>query len=188
MSGNIFFVGLMGAGKTTVGRLLAKHLNKTFYDTDHEIERRTGVNIPLIFELEGEAGFRKREAAMLEELTKVQDVVLATGGGAVLLPENREALKANGVVIYLRANVHDLWLRTRNDRNRPLLQTENPKARLEKLFAERDALYQEVASITVDTGGQAVGTIVHQIEQKLAALGQSKPAIHQENEQKHANS
>lgn len=188
MSGNIFFVGLMGAGKTTVGRLLARHLNKTFYDTDHEIERRTGVNIPLIFELEGEAGFRKREAAMLQELSKMQDVVLATGGGAVLLPENREALKSNGVVIYLRANVHDLWLRTRNDRNRPLLQTQNPKARLQKLFAERDALYQEVASITVDTGGQAVGTIVHQIEQKLAALNLSQPTIHQENEQKHANS
>ncbi|CAG0982038.1 shikimate kinase [Methylophilaceae bacterium] len=181
MSENIFFVGLMGAGKTTVGRLLAKHLNKTFYDTDHEIERRTGVNIPLIFELEGEAGFRKREAAMIEELSKLQDVVLATGGGAVLLPENRQTLKNNGTVIYLRANVHDLWIRTRNDRNRPLLQTENPKARLEKLFAERDALYTEVATIIVDTGGQAVGSIVHQIEQLLAKHHSN------EIENKHAN-
>lgn len=157
----------MGAGKTTVGRLIAKHLNKNFYDTDHEIERRTGVNIPLIFELEGEAGFRRRESAVIEELTRSENIVLATGGGAVLLPENRSSLKQNGVVIYLRANVNELWLRTRNDKNRPLLQTENPRQKLEKLFEERDPLYQEVAHIIVDTGGQAVGNIVHEIEKRL---------------------
>ncbi|MDP2247544.1 MAG: shikimate kinase, partial [Nitrosomonadales bacterium] len=134
---------------------------------DHEIERRTGVNIPLIFELEGEAGFRRREAAVIAELTLADNIVLATGGGAVLLPENRENLKQHGTVVYLRANVHELWMRTRNDKNRPLLQIENPREKLEKLFEERDPLYQEVATIVVDTGGQAVGTIVHEIEKRL---------------------
>jgi shikimate kinase len=167
MAGNIFFVGLMGAGKTTVGRLLAKHLNKTFYDTDHEIEKRTGVNIPLIFELEGEAGFRKREVAIIEELSQMQNIVLATGGGAILMQKNRENLKKNGTVIYLRANVHELWQRTRNDKSRPLLQTTNSREKLEQLFAERDPYYRDVAIIIVDTGGQSVGTIVHRIEQLL---------------------
>jgi shikimate kinase len=168
MAGNIFFVGLMGAGKTTIGRLLAKHLNKTFYDTDHEIEKRTGVNIPLIFELEGEAGFRKREVTIIEELSRLQNIVLATGGGAVLMQKNRENLKKNGTVIYLRANVHELWQRTRNDKNRPLLQTKNSREKLEQLFAERDPYYSDVASVIVDTGGQPVGTIVHHIEQLLS--------------------
>lgn len=163
--GNIFFVGLMGAGKTTIGRLLAKHLGKNFYDTDHEIERRTGVRIPLIFEVEGEAGFRKREATMIEELAQMQDIILATGGGAVLLPQNRKNLKENGTVVYLRANVHELWQRTRNDKNRPLLQNDNPRERLEQLFAERDPLYRDVASVIIDTGGQPVNAIVHEIEQ-----------------------
>ena len=167
MAENIFFVGLMGAGKTTIGRLLAKHLDMTFYDTDHEIERRTGVNIPLIFEVEGEAGFRKREVAVIEELSQMKNIVLATGGGAVLMQENRENLKKNGTVIYLRANVHELWLRTRNDKNRPLLQNGDPHAKLEKLFAERDPLYRAVASIILDTGDQPVNAIVHHIEQLL---------------------
>ena len=104
MAGNIFFVGLMGAGKTTVGRVLAKHLHKAFYDSDHEIERRTGVSIPYIFEVEGETGFRRRESAMIEELVRMPDVVVATGGGAVLLEENRKNLKQYGTVIYLRAS------------------------------------------------------------------------------------
>lgn len=167
MAGNIYFVGLMGAGKTTVGRVLAKHLNKTFYDSDHEIERRTGVNIPLIFELEGESGFRKRESSVIEDLCKLTDVVLATGGGAVLMPENREVLRKSGTVIYLRANVQELWQRTKNDRNRPLLQGGNPKQKLEQLFAIRDPLYREVANYIVDTGGQPVNTIVYQIEKLL---------------------
>lgn len=157
----------MGAGKTTVGRLIAKHLNKNFYDTDHEIERRTGVNIPLIFELEGEAGFRRRESTVIAELTQADNIVLATGGGAVLLPENRAYLKENGTVVYLRAHVDELWFRTRNDKNRPLLQTENPREKLRKLYEERDPLYQDVATIIVDTGGQAVGNIVHEIEKRL---------------------
>lgn len=169
MVGNIFFVGLMGAGKTTIGRMLAKHLAKSFYDTDHEIERRTGVNIPLIFELEGEAGFRRRETAMLDELCRMQNIVLATGGGAILAKENRENLKQHGIVIYLRANVNELWQRTRNDKNRPLLQTHDPRAKIEQLFTERDQLYSETASIILDTGGQPVSTIVQHIEQKLCS-------------------
>ena len=168
VAGNIFFVGLMGAGKTTVGKLLAKSLEKTFYDSDHEIERRTGVNIPLIFELEGEAGFRKREAQAIAELTSCQDVVLATGGGAVLLPENRKALASRGTVIYLRASVDELCHRTRGDRNRPLLsQAEDLRARLQELYTQRDPLYREVSDIIVDTGGQPVSVIVAQIENSL---------------------
>lgn len=164
MAGNIILVGLMGAGKTTIGRMLAKHLHKTFYDSDHEIERRTGVNIPLIFEVEGEAGFRKRESAVIEELVHKDDIVLATGGGAVLSAQNREHLKQNGIVIYLRANVHELWQRTRNDKNRPLLQGQNAHATLKQLFVERDPLYTEVATYTIETEGESVNSIIGRIE------------------------
>lgn len=167
VAGNIFLVGLMGAGKTTVGKLLAKSLDKTFYDSDHEIERRTGVNIPLIFELEGEAGFRKREAQAIAELANLQDVVLATGGGAVLLPENRQMLSGHGRVIYLRASVDELCHRTRGDRNRPLLQNGNPRDRLQALYTQRDPLYLEIADMIVDTGGQPVSAILYQIENSL---------------------
>jgi shikimate kinase len=164
---NIFFVGLMGAGKTTVGRLLAKNLGAVFYDTDQEIEKRTGVRVPVIFEMEGESGFRKREIGMIDELTQMQNIVLATGGGAVIAPENREHLKSRGIVIYLRASVHDLYLRTRFDRNRPLLQNTNAQAKLEELFAARDPLYREVATYIVDTGNQPVMNIVQKIEELI---------------------
>ncbi len=167
VAGNIFLVGLMGAGKTTVGKLLARMLNKTFYDSDQEVERKTGVNIPLIFELEGEAGFRKREAQAIAELAEMQDVVVATGGGAILLQENRQILSNRGKVIYLRASVDELFQRTRGDRNRPLLQTENPRERLRELYAQRDPLYQEVATLVIDTGGQPVSAIVSEIENNL---------------------
>jgi shikimate kinase len=167
VAGNIFLVGLMGAGKTTVGKLLAKLLDKSFYDSDHEIERRTGVNIPLIFELEGEVGFRKREAQAIAELAELSNVVVATGGGAVLLEENRRMLASHGKVIYLRASVDELFHRTRGDRNRPLLQTENPRERLKELYAQRDPLYMEVADFVVDTGGQPVSAIVAAIENNL---------------------
>jgi len=157
----------MGAGKTSVARFLAKRLGKTFYDCDHEIERRTGVKIPVIFDIEGEQGFRARETAVLRELTTLPEIVLATGGGAVISPENRRNLSANGTVVYLRAAPADLWLRTRNDRNRPLLQTADPQAKLEQLFTERDPLYREVASIIVDTGSQSVRSLAHRLEQQL---------------------
>ncbi len=164
---NIFFVGLMGAGKTTIGRLIAKQMDMVFYDSDHEIERKTGVKIPLIFELEGEAGFRKRETAVIEELSQLNNIVMATGGGAVLLPENRTLLKNHGQVIYLRANVHDLWLRTRNDKTRPLLQGGNIKQKLEQLYIERDPIYTALADYIVDTGAQSAVDITNHIEQLL---------------------
>jgi shikimate kinase len=167
---NIFFIGLMGAGKTTIGKLLAKHLGKSFYDTDHEIEKRTGVKIPVIFELEGEAGFRKRETAVIQELTKLNNIVMATGGGAVIAEENRKLLQANGTVIYLRANVNELWHRTRNDKHRPLLQNVDIRAKLEQLYAERNPLYMQTAALIFDTGNQPVTNILNQIEKSLTAL------------------
>lgn len=175
---NIILIGLMGAGKTSVGKLLARRLGKTFYDSDHEIERTTGVRIPVIFEIEGEAGFRSRETRMLAELASMPNVVLATGGGAVLAEENRRLLSSRGTVVYLRASPHDLWQRTRHDRNRPLLQTANPLAKLTELFAERDALYREIADVIVDTGNQSVSSLAHRLEQKLAqcARGESTDA------------
>ena len=164
---NIYFVGLMGAGKTTIGRLIAKQLGMVFYDSDHEIERKTGVKIPLIFELEGESGFRKRETTAIEELTQLENIVMATGGGAVLLAENRELLKKNGKVVYLRANVHDLWLRTRNDKSRPLLQGGNIKQKLEQLYIQRDPIYSALADCIVDTGAQSANDIASYIEQLI---------------------
>lgn len=165
--GNIFLVGLMGAGKTSVGKLLARRLGKTFYDCDHEIERATGVKVAVIFEIEGEAGFRAREAKTLAELVKHRNIVLATGGGAVLSANNRKQLSENGVVIYLRAAAADLWGRTRHDRNRPLLKTEDPLTRLQQLYDERDPLYRQVADIIVDTGNQSLGSLAHKLEQQL---------------------
>jgi shikimate kinase len=165
--GNIFLVGLMGAGKTSVGRLLAKRFSKTFYDCDQEIERRTGVKIPVIFEIEGEAGFRLREATVLRELAVLSDIVLATGGGAILHEDNRQALMQNGTVVYLRASLDDLWQRTRHDRNRPLLHTADPRTRLEELFAQRDPLYREVASLIMDTGNHSLGNLANRLEQRL---------------------
>jgi len=167
---NIYLVGLMGAGKTSVGRMLARRFNKTFYDADHEIERGTGVRIPLIFEIEGESGFRERESKLLAELVKAENIVLATGGGAVISEANRQALAAHGTVVYLRATPKDLWLRTRHCKNRPLLQTENPLAKLQELYTQRDPLYREVADIVIDTGSQSLSALVHHLEQKLAQL------------------
>jgi shikimate kinase len=167
--GNIFLVGMMGAGKTSVGRVLAKRLNKVFYDSDHAIEERTGVKIPLIFEIEGETGFRHRESDVLEDLTKLDDIVLATGGGAVLAQENRDRLRARGTVVYLRANVKDLLNRTRHDKNRPLLQTADPRARLNELYEMRDPLYREVAHVTIDTGSQSLATLVNRLYYALEA-------------------
>ena len=166
-SRNIFLVGLMGAGKTTVARQLARRLGKTFYDTDHEIERRTGVRVQVIFEIEGEPGFRAREAQMVDSLTALEDVVLGTGGGVVLKPENRALLASRGFVIYLRAQPRDLYQRTRHDKSRPLLATDDPLARLEELQRVRDPLYREVADLIVDTGRQSVGALVDQLLKRL---------------------
>jgi shikimate kinase len=171
---NIFFVGLMGAGKTTVGRAVARRLGRPFFDSDHEIEARTGARIPVIFELEGEAGFRERESQVIAELTAREAIVLATGGGAVLRPENRALLHERGLVVYLRANPHDLWLRTRKDKNRPLLQTEDPKAKLEALYSERDPLYRECAHFIVETGRPSVNGLVNMVLMQLEMAGITK--------------
>ncbi len=152
MHQNIYLVGPMGAGKTTIGRLLAEKLHLKFIDSDHEIESRTGASIPLIFDIEGEQGFRDREENIINELTRQPGIILATGGGAVLRAENREALKARGVVVYLHAEVDQLLARTRHDKNRPLLQTADPRGKLGALMQEREPLYREVADLVVDTG------------------------------------
>lgn len=175
---NIFLVGLMGAGKTSVGRMLAKRLNKDFYDADAEIESATGVKIPVIFDIEGESGFRAREEKAIERLTGLHNIVLATGGGAVLSPANRTRLRQCGRVIYLRAAPEDLWRRTRRDRNRPLLQTGNPLAKLKELHAQRDPLYSEVADLVVDTGAQSVGNLTTHIQQLLTGLEQGAGRNH----------
>jgi 3-dehydroquinate synthase len=164
---NIFLVGLMGAGKTTVGRALAKKLNKRFIDSDQEIEARTGASISLIFEIEGEASFRQREADVIRDLTAQDDIVLATGGGAVLRPENRAFLHARGTVIYLRASVGSILQRTSHDKSRPLLQTPDPRRKIEQLMQEREPLYAEVAHIVIETGRPNVQSLVQSILAQL---------------------
>lgn len=177
-SGNIVLVGMMGAGKTTVGKMLAKQLDKTFIDSDEEIQKRTGVKISHIFDIEGEEGFRQRESAVIQDLIKLDNIVLATGGGAVLKQENREALKKNGIVIYLKSGVHDLWQRTRHDHNRPLLQTANPRAKLQELFEQRDSLYTVVADHVVHTGKQSVQTLIARLIKKISPPESLLPSRH----------
>lgn len=176
VSRNIFLIGLMGAGKTTVGRALAKKLHRRFIDSDHEIEARTGASIPLIFEIEGEEGFRQRETEAIRDLTAQQGIVLATGGGAILKPENRQCLKAGGVVIYLRASISSILQRTSHDKNRPLLQTADPRARLEELARVREPLYLEVADLVVETGRPNVQSLVQTILAELERLEAAEQA------------
>ena len=150
---NIYLIGMPGSGKSTIGRALAKCLQLTFVDADHALTDRTGVAITTIFELEGEAGFRQRETALMFELSARSDILVATGGGAILLAENRERLHATGVVVYLRAKLDDLWTRTRHDSKRPLLRAENPRAVLAALLEIREPLYAEIADLVVETAG-----------------------------------
>lgn len=182
-SGNLILVGMMGSGKTTIGRALAKHLGKVFVDSDEEIQKRTGVTIPHIFDIEGEAGFRQRETAAIIDLVGCENMVLATGGGAVLAKQNRELLKQNGIVIYLRANVHDLWQRTRNDRNRPLLQTGDPRAKLTELFQQRDPLYRQAADIVVHSGKQSVNALMMQVVGEIESFKKSVNQVDRKNMQ-----
>jgi shikimate kinase len=166
---NIYLVGLMGAGKTTVGRHLAKQMHRRFLDCDHEIESRTGVGIPTIFEIEGEAGFRLREKQMLAELAQETDLVLATGGGVVLAPENRQLLRETGTVVYLYASPEVLHARTRHDRNRPLLQVADPHGKLVELFQQRDPFYRELAHIVIEGRIGGAAALAEQIEQEIQA-------------------
>lgn len=167
MSGSFFLVGPMGAGKSTIGRQLARCLKLKFIDSDREIEIRTGVDIPLIFELEGESGFRKRERKVIDELTAMPGTILATGGGVVMDKLNRQHLASRGRVIYLHTSVDQQLQRTAHDRNRPLLQTANPKQRLEELTEIRDPLYREIADWVIETDGCRVRDVVQQIVQKI---------------------
>lgn len=165
-----FLIGPMGAGKTTIGKRLARARGLTFMDADHVLEARLGVDIPLVFEKEGEAGFRQREADLLDELTQMSGVVLATGGGAVIRPENRARLASRGTVIYLHASVRQQVARTAKSRHRPLLNGDTPPAVvLERLFEVRDPLYREIADIIVYTQGRGARALVEDIQQQLAA-------------------
>ena len=159
----VFLVGMPGAGKTTIGKALARHLQRPFLDLDHELERRCGVRIPTIFDLEGEAGFRRRETCALDECTRQPGIVLATGGGAVLAAENRRLLRERGMVVYLKARAIDLYHRTRHDRNRPLLQNPDPLGTLSRLLEQREPFYEEIADLTIETGRHPVQHVVRRV-------------------------
>ena len=167
---NVFLVGPMGAGKSTIGRHLARVLGQRFVDADREIEARTGASISLIFDLEGEAGFRRRESAVIAELAAGEGLVVATGGGAVLDPGNRAALRQRGTVVYLHAPLEVLIRRTRRDRDRPLLQTADPRASLERIVRDRDPLYREVADLVIETDHRSVPSVVSEVARRLSAL------------------
>lgn len=173
---NIFLVGMMGAGKTTIGKALAQRLGLEFVDTDRVLVERTGVPVATIFEIEGEDAFRRRETAVLAEVAAVGGRVIATGGGAVLSAANREVMRASGTVVYLRARVDNLWERTRHDATRPLLATPNPRERLSELLAQREPLYRESAHVVVETGTQAVPTVLGRILDALRERPQAGDA------------
>jgi len=167
---NIYLVGPMGAGKSTIGRLLSSELKLEFKDSDKEIEDRCGCNIPWIFDVEGEAGFRDREVSAIDEITQERNVLMATGGGAVLRAENRTHLSSRGTVVYLKTSVEQQLARTAKDKNRPLLQIDNPEAVLRRLMKERDPLYQEVADIIIHTDDRNPKYVVQEIVKRLKEL------------------
>lgn len=170
---NVFLVGPMGSGKTTIGRILASKLRYDFHDSDQEIEKRTGVNIPLIFEIEGEEGFRKREQDVIEELTRLHPIVLATGGGAILKRENRQCLSARGTVVFLHSSIDELLDRTSKDKNRPLLQNDSPRETLEALMQTREPLYRKVADLTIETGKGRVQGVANKILEQMGVDSQA---------------
>jgi shikimate kinase len=165
---NVYLVGPMGAGKTTIGRLLAAELRLEFKDTDKEIEERSGVDIPWIFDMEGEGGFRKRETAMLAELVEQDAILLATGGGIVMKEENRRLLSKHGQVVYLYTSIEEQVKRTARDKNRPLLQTDDPGQVLTELMEKRDPLYRDVADIVFDTDGHSPKSVAHELAKQLS--------------------
>lgn len=170
-SQNIFLVGPMGAGKSTIGKVLSELLEKEFYDSDREIEASTGADIPWIFDVEGEAGFRDREVRMIDSLSRHKNIVLATGGGAVLAKKTRKRLQKRGVVVYLRASIAQQVERTSRDKNRPLLQTEDPEQTIRDLMELREPLYLEVADIIVDTNRRNARGVSKEIHRQLKKLG-----------------
>ena len=170
---NVFLIGPMGSGKTAVGKQLARLLHLQFYDSDAEIEHRTGVDIPYIFEKEGEAGFREREREVIDALTQMQDVIIATGGGAVLSPQNREHLASRGRVVYLQTGVEQQLERTRHGRQRPLLYTEDPERKLRELMSFRAPLYESIAAVVVCTDGRQVRAVADEVVQRLQELSPS---------------
>ena len=170
MSNNIILIGPMGAGKSSVGKRLAKHLNRKFYDCDKVLEERTGVAITTIFELEGESGFRERETKILDELTSLENIVIATGGGVILLDKNLHLLTQNSVIIYLKASVTSQIKRTKHDKKRPLLQTKDRHATLQDLAKIRNPIYTKLANIIVDTDKQSISSSIEQIKSQLNTL------------------
>ncbi|MCH2041335.1 MAG: shikimate kinase AroK [Saccharospirillaceae bacterium] len=164
---SVFLVGPMGAGKSTIGRLLSSELHTEFFDSDKVIEERCGANIPWIFDMEGEAGFREREEHAIDELTQMGGIVLATGGGAVMRDTNRQHLAARGTVVYLCTSVEQQLARTAKDKNRPLLQQDNPEQILRDLFAVRDPLYREVADVIIETDQRNPKWVVHELKKRL---------------------
>jgi shikimate kinase len=172
---SVFLVGPMGSGKTAVGRQLARRLGLPFLDSDAEIESRTGVDIAYIFEREGEAGFRARERDVIDALTREPGVVLATGGGAILMPENRERLAARGTVVFLDTTIEQQLARTQRGQHRPLLATLDRRAKLEELMQLRDPLYRSIAAITIRTDGRAPAAVAADIEKALKASGHAAP-------------
>ncbi len=166
-SDNIFLIGPMGAGKSTIGRQLAELLSKDFRDSDQEIEKRTGAAIPLIFEIEGEAGFRNRESSILDDLTRLSNLVLATGGGAILSPDNRKILHERGVVVYLHAPLDTLLQRTRRDRHRPLLQTADRRRTLEDILKAREPIYRQAADMVIETSHRTPVSVAREVMRKL---------------------
>lgn len=174
---NIYLIGLMGVGKTTIGKQLAKALQRPFYDSDKVIVETCGVDIPTIFSYEGEEGFRVREQTVIQQLTGEQGIVMATGGGAVLKPENREALKNSGFVVYLHCSIDKILYRTRHDTQRPLLRTENPRQRLQSLLTQREPLYLECADFKIDSGAIPGKTVVKTILQQYRAALEEHESI-----------
>jgi len=174
--GNLFLVGMPGCGKSTLGRVLARSLGKTFVDADHELEQRLGVSISTIFEIEGEEIFRNREEETLTRLVQRVDIVLATGGGVILRPPNRERLKAGGTVLYLHATPETTWERTRHSKNRPLLQTSDPLARARQLYSQRDSLYRETADLVINVDQQKSAHVLAFLREQLSTTPIPSPS------------